>query len=61
MNNNLSYQEKKELTKNKVKIHQLINFDKELPETKVSIVVPVCNVETYLRECLDSIVNQTLK
>ena len=28
---------------------------------KVSIVVPVCNVERYLRECLDSVVNQTLK
>lgn len=28
---------------------------------KVSIVVPVCNVETYLRECLDSVINQTLK
>lgn len=27
----------------------------------VSIVVPVYNVETYLRECMDSIVNQTLK
>ena len=59
MNNNLSYQEKKELTKNKVKIHQLINFDKELPETKVSIVVPVCNVETYLRECFDNILQIT--
>ncbi len=51
-----------EKTKNKVKIHQLINFDVK-PETlvKVSIVVPVCNVELYLRECLDSCVNQTLK
>lgn len=28
---------------------------------KVSIVVPVYNVENYLRQCLDSIVNQTLK
>lgn len=28
---------------------------------KVSVVVPVYNVEDYLRECLDSIVNQTLK
>lgn len=28
---------------------------------KVSIVVPIYNVEKYLRECLDSIVNQTLK
>lgn len=28
---------------------------------KVSIIVPVFNVEMYLRECLDSIVHQTLK
>ncbi|WP_157146718.1 glycosyltransferase family 2 protein [Brachyspira pilosicoli] len=28
---------------------------------KVSVIVPVYNVENYLRECLDSIINQTLK
>lgn len=28
---------------------------------KVSVVLPVYNVEDYLRDCLDSIVNQTLK
>lgn len=28
---------------------------------KVSIIVPVYNVENYLRKCLDSIINQTLK
>lgn len=28
---------------------------------KVSIIVPVYNVEAYLRECLDSLVSQTLK
>lgn len=28
---------------------------------KVSIIVPVFNVEKYLRECLESLINQTLK
>ncbi|WP_198295004.1 glycosyltransferase family 2 protein [Brachyspira pilosicoli] len=28
---------------------------------KVSVIVPVYNVEIYLRECLNSIINQTLK
>ena len=28
---------------------------------KVSIIVPVYNVERYLGKCLDSLVNQTLK
>ncbi len=29
--------------------------------TKVSVIVPVYNTENYLRKCLDSLVNQTLK
>lgn len=28
---------------------------------KVSIIMPVCNVAPYLRQCLDSVVNQTLR
>lgn len=28
---------------------------------KISVILPVYNVEKYLRECLDSLVNQTLK
>ena len=28
---------------------------------KISVVVPVYNVEKYLKECIDSIINQTLE
>ena len=30
-------------------------------KVKVSVVLPVCNVEKYLRQCLDSVIGQTLK
>ncbi len=32
-----------------------------MEEPKVSVIIPVYNVEKYLRECLDSVRNQTLK
>ena len=32
-----------------------------MSNTKISVIIPVYNVEKYLSECLDSIVNQTLK
>ena len=28
---------------------------------KISVIIPVYNVEKYLSKCLDSVVNQTLK
>ena len=28
---------------------------------RVSIIIPVYNVESYLRQCLDSVVNQTMR
>ena len=30
-------------------------------QVKVSVVIPIYNVEKYLRQCLDSVVNQTLR
>ena len=32
-----------------------------MPTPKVSVVIPCYNAKKYLRECLDSVVNQTLK
>lgn len=29
--------------------------------SKVSIIIPIYNVENYLKQCLDSVINQTLK
>lgn len=29
--------------------------------TKVSVIVPIYNMEVYVKECLDSILSQTLK
>ena len=29
--------------------------------SKISVVVPVYNTEKFLRRCLDSIINQTLR
>ena len=30
-------------------------------DVKVSVIIPVYNAEEHLQECLDSIINQTLK
>lgn len=32
-----------------------------MEQPKVSLIIPIYNVEKYLRQCLDSVVNQTLK
>ncbi len=46
--------------KNKEK-DKLIDFLEDLNYPKVTVVVPVFNVAKFLRECLDSILNQTMK
>ena len=35
--------------------------DKSLDEALISVIIPVYNVERYLRECLDSVMNQTYR
>lgn len=49
-------------TRSKVTVHQWVNFDKESDTgIKVSVIVPVCNVEQYLDECMESLIHQTMK
>ena len=62
INHSLELEVAKELTFNKVTIHDMINFDNKTPsKVKVSVIVPIYNVEAYLAECLESAINQTLK
>lgn len=61
MSNVEKFEQAKAETYKKVYINELINFDKGLQNpVKVSIVIPVYNAKRYLRECLDSAVNQTI-
>ena len=41
----LTHEQSAELTKNKVQIKKLVNFDKGGEDVKVSVIVPICNVE----------------
>ena len=55
------FEQEKSKTLNKVPIHELINFNQSNENVKVSIIIPVYNVEEYLEECLDSAISQTLQ
>lgn len=48
------------LPKNKEEIMKKCNY-KITYEPKISVIIPVYNVEKYLPRCLDSVINQTLK
>lgn len=58
MTNNISTKS----TAKEVLIRRLINFGvAPTAPVKVSVVMPIYNVEKYLEKCLDSVINQTLK
>ena len=38
-----------------------ILYRRNMNNIKVSVIIPVYNVEEYIEECLESVVNQTLK
>ena len=62
MNEIDDYEKSKEETYNKVKIRQLINFDDDpTKDIKISVVIPIFNVEDFLGPCLDSVLNQTFE
>lgn len=57
----LDYMREIEITKEKASIVGMYNFDHKQDMIKVSIIIPVYNVESYLAECLESAINQSLK
>ena len=40
---------------------QISENNKSVNRPLVSVVIPVYNVEKYLRECVDSVINQTYR
>lgn len=40
---------------------RIVILEMEKIAPKISVIIPVYNTEKYLRECLDSVINQTLK
>ena len=55
------FENDKKKTHDNVTIHQLINFNNDANNIKISVVVPIFNVEDYIGDCLDSILTQSLK
>ena len=43
------------------KTNQIEMYTKRVEDVKVSVIIPVYNVENYLRACLKSVQNQTLE
>lgn len=43
------------------RVHEEMREDSLTTTPKISIIIPVYNVEDYLRPCLDSMIDQTVK
>ena len=43
------------------RIIEIIKSKKHIENPKISVIIPVYNVEKYLRECLNSVINQTME
>ena len=43
------------------RIIEIIKSEKHIENPKISLIIPVYNVEKYLRKCLDGVVNQTMR
>ena len=43
------------------RIIETIKSEKPIENPKISVIIPVYNVEKFLRKCLDSVVNQTMR
>ena len=42
------------------RIIEIIKSEKHIEKPKISVIIPVYNIEKFLRKCLDSVVNQTM-
>ena len=42
-------------------MHGFFNLKEWVPVMKISVIIPVYNIQQYLEECIASVQNQTLK
>lgn len=57
VNNSVDFLKDQELTNPPLNL----DSDNEIASKKISVIIPVYNVENYLEQCLNSVINQTFK